>query len=195
MFLTTLLIFCCTSISTDAPKASRDPSNLNSQHIEETVAAANRQPALPDAPMAKIDYAAGSDSTASPAEIISPKSEPFSLAPVKPAMHGSYETPRQRNIWIGLMAAGHSAAVYDAYSTRQAISGGYGVESDPLLRPFSHSNAMYAATQVSPAVMDYLGHRMMSSEHGWMRRLWWVPQIAGTSLSLSAGIHNSRLLP
>jgi len=75
------------------------------------------------------------------------------------------------------------------------VSGNYGVEGDPLLRPFAHSNAIYAATQVSPAVMDYLGHRMMTSNHQWMRKLWWVPQTAGMGFSLGAGVHNYGLVP
>ena len=150
---------------------------------------------LPDTPIAKVGNVPDADTTLATAESISPKSQPSIGAPVKPAMLGSYESSRQHNIWFGLMATGHAAAVFDAYSTRKAVSGGYGVEGDPLLRPFAHSNAMYAATQVSPAIMDYLGHRMLTSDKHWMRRLWWIPQAAGTSLSLSAGIHNSRLVP
>ena len=75
---------------------------------------------------------------------------------VKPAIGGTYETARQRKIWYGLVAAGSGAAAFDAWTTRRAVSGGYGVESDPLMRPFAHSNAMYAATQISPVVMDFL---------------------------------------
>ena len=54
---------------------------------------------------------------------------------------------------------------------------------------------MYAATQVSPLVMDYIGKRMMVSQHKWMRRMWWLPQSAGTGLSLYAGVHNVRMVP
>ena len=113
----------------------------------------------------------------------------------KGALNGSYESSRQRKEWFGLMIADHSAAAFDAWSTRRAISGGYGTESNPLLRPFSHSNAIYAATQVSPAVMDYLGRRMMMSQRGWVRRMWWMPQAVGASFSISAGVHNARLVP
>jgi hypothetical protein len=92
------------------------------------------------------------------------------------------------------VAVSHSAAVFDAYSTRRAISGNYGVEGNPLLRPFSHSNAIYAATQVSPVLMDYLGHRMLKSHNTLLRRFWWLPQTAGASFSVGAGIHNYRLV-
>jgi hypothetical protein len=105
------------------------------------------------------------------------------------------ESPRQRKIWYSLMAAGHGAAAFDAWSTRRAVSGGYGTEGDPLLRPFAHSGAMYAATQVSPAIMDFIGRRMMTSNHGLMRRFWWVPQAAGAGFSFGAGIHNYRAVP
>ena len=92
------------------------------------------------------------------------------------------------------MATSHSAAVFDAWSTRRAVSDGY-TEGNPLLRPFANSNAIYAATQVSPAEMDYLGHRMMTSNHPWMRKFWWVPPTAGAGFSFGAGIHNYRLVP
>jgi hypothetical protein len=38
--------------------------------------------------------------------------------------------------------------------------------------------------------MDLLGKRMMVSDHRWMRRMWWVPQVAGSGFSISAGMHN-----
>jgi hypothetical protein len=91
------------------------------------------------------------------------------------------------------MAVGHSAAAFDAYSTRRALSGNYGTEGNPLLRPFAHSNAIYAATQVSPAVMDYVGRRMMTSGHPTLRKFWWVPQVAGAGFSFGAGMHNYAL--
>jgi hypothetical protein len=92
------------------------------------------------------------------------------------------------------MVVGHGAAAFDAWTTRQAVSGGYGVEGDPFQRPFAHSGAIYATTQVTPLIMDYLGHRMMRSRHEWMRRAWWVPQAASASVSLGAGIHNYRVV-
>jgi hypothetical protein len=147
---------------------------------------------LPDAPVAKSAAASAGDA-AMPGEDISPAQPPILNSPLKPAGRGSYETAGQRKIWYGLIVASHSAAGFDAWSTRRALSGGYGTEADPLLRPFAHSGALYAATQVSPVVMDYLGYRMMRSHNSLVRKMWWVPQVAGTSLSLSAGIHNYRL--
>jgi hypothetical protein len=148
---------------------------------------------LPDAPIAKSASTRVDESGAVSAENISPVQQPLLVSLIKPAGRNSYETPRQRKIWFGLIATSHAAAGFDAWSTRRALSGGYGTEADPLLRPFAHSGALYAATQVSPLVMDYLGYRMMNSHHTLIRKLWWVPQVAGTSVSLSAGIHNYRL--
>jgi len=28
------------------------------------------------------------------------------------------------------------------------------------------------------------------SQHGWMRKIWWLPQTAGGSLSFACGAHN-----
>ncbi len=196
MLLTTLALVCCTALPGDTPLNPGDGAIPNAKHSEAIIVAKAEESKLPVAPLAKVESVSESSSNSSlPAENILPASESFLKTPVKPAATGSYETARQRKIWYGLVAAGHSAAVFDAYTTRRAVSGGYGTESDPLLRPFANSNAMYFATQVSPAVMDYLGHRMMTSDHPWMRRMWWVPQVAGTSLSLTAGIHNYRLVP
>jgi len=114
----------------------------------------------------------------------------LSMQPVKQAYMRPRETRGQRIAWYTLAMTGHGAAAFDAYSTRLAISGGYGTEGNPFLRPFSHSGALYAATQVSPAVMDLIGKRMMVSENHWVRRLWWLPQAAGSGFSIGAGMHN-----
>jgi hypothetical protein len=124
------------------------------------------------------------------AEAMEPNPAAQPLQPVKPALKEIRETPRQRKMWYGLMVAGHSGAAFDAWSTRRAISGGYGQEVNPLLRPFAHSSAIYAATQVSPALMDFLGKRMMVSQHPLLRKFWWLPQTAGASFSFAAGAHN-----
>jgi hypothetical protein len=145
--------------------------------------------ALPESPTPRIEAA----SNAAPIRPATPASG-FQPAGIKPAISGEYGMPHKK-VWLGLMAAGHGAAVFDAWSTRRAVSGGYGTESNPLLRAASHSNAIYGATQVSPAVMDFIGRKMMTSRHGWMRKLWWVPQAAGTSFSFAAAAHNTMLVP
>jgi hypothetical protein len=121
---------------------------------------------------------------------VQPPRMALAIQPVKPAYTHPRETRGQRVAWYTLAVTGHGAAAFDAYSTRLALSGNYGTEGNPLLRPFAHSSALYAATQVSPAVMDLLGKRMMVSEHRWVRRMWWLPQAAGSGFSIGAGVHN-----
>lgn len=96
---------------------------------------------------------------------------------------------RDKKIWYSLMATQHSAAFFDAWSTRAAVNRG-AQETNPLLKPFANSGAMYPAAQAFPAAMDYLGYRMMRSNNRVLRKLWWVPQAASTVASFSAGIHN-----
>jgi len=147
---------------------------------------------------ANVANAAGSENAAGStgangaagAAAVQPPRAALAIQPVKPAYTRPRETRGQRVAWYTLMAAGHGAAAFDAYSTRLAISGNYATETNPLLRPFSHSGAMYAATQVSPAVMDFIGKRMMVSENRWVRKMWWLPQVAGSGFSVAAGVHN-----
>src|SRR5580692_7625782 len=159
--------------------------------------------ALPSVPEPKIksdaEIAANSNpagiTPVSAAEPITPGSAPLAIRPGKPAFNPEDVSERQKKVWYALTFASSGAAGFDAWSTRRAISGGYGTESNPLLRPFAHSNAMYAVTQVSPLVLDYVGRKMMTSRHPLLRRMWWLPQSAGTGMSLFAGVHNVGVVP
>jgi hypothetical protein len=203
MVFAAIALVCCVTAFPNSSNATSERSTPAVASADASTPAAKvekSQPVRPDAPIAKnvslvTSNAEDGSSESSSLESITPGSQPFSNAPIKPAIRGTYETARQRKIWYGLVAASSGAAAFDAWTTRRAISGNYGVEGDPLLRPFAHSNAIYAATQVSPAIMDYLGHRMLTGQHQWMRKMWWVPQVAGTGFSLGAGIHNYRLVP
>jgi hypothetical protein len=101
---------------------------------------------------------------------------------------------RNKKIWYSLVGVNHAAAGFDAWSTRSSIQRG-ARELNPLLKPFASSNAMYAANQVVPAGMDYLGRRLMRSENPIIRKMWWVPQTASAICSLAAGIHNLGVNP
>lgn len=200
MFLAAaLLVF---SFPQNAPAMVGDAANVNVATDAAKVDAAktdSSNSSLPAAPAPKI---ATDDSSIAVGESSSLAAEPMQpAAPIQPAippkaaMRGvRYEVPRQKVAWIGLSIVGHGAAGFDAYSTRRAISSGFGTESNPLLRPFAHSNALYVATQVSPALMDFLGHKMMTNRRGWVRKMWWVPQTAGAGISLTAGVHNMSLV-
>jgi hypothetical protein len=191
LLLSALVLLCCTTISADVPRAPVTPPAVELNNSSRAEPAAEAEHPQPDAPAPKwmasrrSEVELGRGAGAGSSSI-----EPGLKIPVKPAVTESYETPRQRKIWYGLMAASHGAAAFDAWTTRRAISGGYGVEGDPLQRPFANSGAIYVTTQVTPLLMDYLGRRMMRSSHPWMRRVWWVPQAASASVSFGAGIHN-----
>lgn len=161
----------------DSPAATKTTASDSSK-----VSAARAS--LPDAPLPNSEATSESSSVGI---------KPLPNSSLKPAMERPAPTPRQQKLWYTFMAVGHSAAAFDAYSTRRALSGNYGTEGNPLLRPFAHSNAIYAATQVSPAVMDYVGRRMMTSSHPMLRKFWWVPQVAGAGFSFGAGMHNYAL--
>jgi hypothetical protein len=207
LLLSAILSLCCAAFPGDTPKVTKPearadqvtPKEVSLKAVavdsSESVTAPVDRDSLPEVPAAKTIASANSNDAIGGAGSVSPAIQPSSNPYLKTARDASLESPRERGIWYGLMAVSHGAAAFDAYSTRRAISGDYGVEGNPLLRPFSHSGAIYAATQVSPAIMDYMGHRMLKSHNTLIRRFWWLPQTAGGSLSLSAGIHNYRLVP
>ena len=101
-------------------------------------------------------------------------------------------TDGQKKLWLGLAIAQHSAAAFDAWSTRRAITRG-AQELNPMLKPFANNGSIYAATQVGPVLLDLLGRRMMTSHHTVLRHTWWLPQVLGTAASLAGGVHNLRV--
>jgi hypothetical protein len=180
MVIATLLLLVSIPQMDDTAKVVNDSpavSSSDSTTKDSTLVAS----ALPSAPAPKVK---------ADAEAITPNPSGMPFQPVKAAYTRPQETPRQRKIWYGLLLAGHSGAAFDAWSTHRAVAGGYGQEGNPLLRPFAGSNAIYAATQVSPAVMDFLGKRMMVSRNSAVRKLWWLPQVAGAGMSFASGAHN-----
>jgi len=209
MLLAAFLLLCPLPQMVDTPNAVFDvPAAAISSQQKDSSSSSD----VPSAPQPKIRMDAGeaSNSNSVPlantsavpaafvlrsAEPILPRSAGAPAPPAKAAFFRTYETRPQRKMWYALTFTGHGAAAFDAWSTRRAISGNYGTESNPLLRPFAHSGALYAATQVSPALMDYLGRRMMVSQHRWVRKMWWLPQTAGTGMSLAAGVHNVGVVP
>lgn len=173
-------------VTTEASRASAEASKVSTEPRS-----------LPSMPTPKVSADIGADGVRSTVASNGAAAEPvqmprvsLAMQPVKLAYGRPRETRGQRMAWYTLAVTGHGTAAFDAYSTRRALSGGYGTESNPFLRPFANSGALYAVTQVSPAIMDLIGKRMMVSEHRWIRRLWWLPQAAGSGISISAGVHN-----
>jgi hypothetical protein len=101
-----------------------------------------------------------------------------------------FESRRDKRMWLGLSIAEHSAAGFDAWTTRREISSGQAQELDPFLKPFAGNSSIYVATQFMPVVLDCVGHHMMYSTHSWERHVWWLPQALGTASSIAAGAHN-----
>jgi hypothetical protein len=200
--LATLLMFCCAALSTDGPRTMNGAVTVDSKISTDAAASETAKSSKPDAPTPKVaafsaseEAETGTGAGTSAAEPASSSAVSFANTPVRPASNEAYETPRKRAIWYGLMVAGHSGAAFDAWTTRRAISGGYGTESDPTQRPFVHSGAIYATTQVSPLLMDYVGRKMMRSRYPLLRRFWWIPQAGSASLSFGSAIHNYRVVP
>src|SRR5205814_682094 len=115
--------------------------------------------------------------------VLTPVSSPASAAaPAVPAAAAPFLAPiistakRQRpefagkvtdgtvRAWKGLAVAQHSAAVFDAWSTRRALYRG-AHELNPMLKPFAGNASIYAAVQVGPTLLDLLSHKMMTSSH------------------------------
>jgi hypothetical protein len=128
-----------------------------------------------------------------PASIAAPAPIAF-LKPAKPLTVSvadlRAENRRQQLMWKGLVLASSSAATFDAWSTRRAITNYGATELNPLLRPFAGNASLYAAIQVGPALMDFAGKKMMYSKHAWVRHVWWVPQTASYVSSILCGAHN-----
>lgn len=109
--------------------------------------------------------------------------------PSRAAFRPSIEPVAPSNrLWFVLSATEHGSAAFDAWSTRRAISQGR-AETDPMMRPFAHSEAIYGAIQVVPFGLDYVARRMQHST-GWTRRVWWVPQSLATATYLFSGSYN-----
>lgn len=119
---------------------------------------------------------------------------PIQISPIKTKnrdvirTEGSYS----RRSWLLLAAAQHGAAAFDAYSTRYAVGHG-AVERNPMLRPFAHSDSIYAVSQIVPTVLDLVGRRMQRSPNHFVRRMWWVPQTLSTGTYIWAGTHNLQV--
>jgi hypothetical protein len=209
MLLAAFLLLCPVPQIGDLPNAVSDApaAAVSTQPTDSSLS--SDMPSAP-APKIRTDVSEASNSNptsllnapSSSAGFILPSAEPIlpraagaPALPAKAPFFRPYDTSRQRKLWYALTFTGSGAAAFDAWSTRRAISGNYGRESNPLLRPFAHSGMLYAAMQVSPALMDYLGRRMMVSQHRWVRKMWWLPQTAGTGMSLAAGVHNVGVVP
>ena len=155
------------------------------------------------APSSAVTSAKVEELAAAPSSLISANAAPV-LVPVVPepvqptkaiiAGRTGPECSRTAvRTWQALAVAQHSAAVFDAWSTRQALMSGNGYERDPLMKPFANSAVIYPATQAAPLLFDFLGYRMMRSQNRYLRRTWWLPQAASLVGSVWCGSRNLRV--
>ena len=200
MLLATILLFCSFPQTGDAIKAVTERPAGVSEEAPKDSSPSKALPSAPD-PKIKTDTEIADASSSAPLNPaaggapIAPATPPLAIRPVRATGNGEYGSGREKKVWYAMIVASSGAAAFDAWSTRRAISSGYGTEANPLLRPFAHSNAIYAATQVSPLVLDLVGRKMMTSRYSLLRRMWWLPQSAGTGMSLGAGVHNVGVVP
>src|SRR2546421_4850796 len=164
MVIAALLLICSIPQMDDTAKVVNDSSAVASDNTtKDSILVAS----LPSAPEPRIK--------ADP-EPIAPNLAAQPFLPVKPVFTRPRETPRQRKIWYGLALAGHSGAAFDAWTTHRAVAGGYGQEANPFLRPFAHSNGIYAATHVRPEAMGYFGKCLLVNQPGRARKTSTLPQ-------------------
>jgi len=169
------------SAESAAPAAENSSLSYDSGSADATAQpAAESNAALPDAPV--------------PAPAVNAPAPVAFLKPSKPmtVTVGELlaENRRNQRLWRGLVIASSGAATFDAWSTRRAITTTGAQELNPTLRPFAGNSSLYAAIQVGPVLMDFVGKKMMYSRHTWVRRMWWVPQSASFVSSIFCGAHN-----
>jgi hypothetical protein len=111
---------------------------------------------------------------------------------IKPLRVTPVETAPSFHKWLALAAVSSGAAAFDAYSTRRSLASG-NIEDNPLIKPFAGSPAVYVAIQASPVIMDLAALKMQHSRNSFLRHMWWMPQTAGSGMSIFAGVHNMSI--
>lgn len=152
---------------------------------ESSLDTALRPPAEPDAGLPEAPLPMPMVKSATPVAFLKP-ANPFTVS----VNELREENRRNQRTWLGLVIAEHSAATFDAWSTRHAITTAGAQELNPLLKPFAKNASIYVAIQVAPVLMDFAARKMMYSHHSWVRRMWWAPQSASFVSSLFCGAHN-----
>lgn len=167
------------------PEPGREPISGGSSAEQPAIVAALQPGRLTPTPVEP----ASPDAASAPALFPSSPAAAAAITFTPTEVRTREQEERRKRLWLGLSIAQSSAATFDAWTTRRAISSG-GEELNPMLRPFAGNASLYAAIQVAPLLLDYLGRHMMNSQRGWERHTWWVPQGVGTAMSVFSGVHN-----
>jgi hypothetical protein len=102
-----------------------------------------------------------------------------------------------KNKQIVILGAIQTAAlISDGVTTRQYLSRGY-TEVEPVARILIGSKPTWGRMAPIGAVQVFAGmwlaERMSTSQHVWIRRFWWLPQMLGTAGNVAASLHNLPL--
>src|SRR5208282_3738013 len=157
------MVFAIAALLLNLTSAVQSPPDVSAQPVVNATAPADPAPARTDSqPVAPADGASKEKpSDALTATSLATTGQNFQslsnvrvpdVQPAKPVeVIGVESLPSRRN-WLILSLSQHSAAAFDAYSTRVAISSG-AHENDPMMRPFAYSPGIYAAIQAGPLVL------------------------------------------
>jgi hypothetical protein len=119
-------------------------------------------------------------------------------APVKPCfliVPGLCSAAKNKPI-VAVTAIQTAALIADGVTTRQYLSRGY-VEVDPFTRVLLGRKPTWARMAPLGTLQVFAGmwlaERMETSRHLWVRRLWWLPQVAGIVGNAAATANNVAL--
>lgn len=128
---------------------------------------------LPDAPLAKVE-----------------------APPQNEAAKQQREPTRRREIveHAALFAVGETFSMLDAHSTRQGINLPRVHESDPIFRPFVHTDGLYVVQSAEIGALAWLGWKMHHSRSKILRDTWWIPQTAQIGANLTGWRMNRHLI-
>ena len=184
-----IVLLCCLNsacFSQAKPGASADPvasQNQDGTQLKPTAKSSQD-------PVVTASLNANTESLSKVANDIPVTPEPLLVRQALTSKPTIKPTMQQKRLWTGLLIAEHSAALFDAWSTRQSLSSGNGYERDPLLKPFANSGAVYPALQVAPLGADFLARRLLRSNNRFLRRSWWLPQALSLGASTWCGARN-----
>jgi len=116
-------------------------------------------------------------------------------AGVRDLLHVQKPRGKSGKIWSALTVLSLGSAVADVHFTIQCKATGC-YENNPLARPFvSLPNPAYATLAMAgTGAIDFSALKMRQSSNPFLRRFWWVPQVAQIAGNVYGAQHTARLL-
>src|SRR5258706_3602231 len=154
MLLATIVLLGAIPQSGELARSVANVASEVSAEAGKDAAGSGSLPSMPT-PKAKTDADADGVNSSVAANVagaaaVQPPRVTLSMQPVKQAYTRPRETRGQRIAWYTLAVTGHGAAAFDAYSTRRALSRGYGTGSKPFLSPVWKFQCLDSAPPGSP---------------------------------------------